>query len=284
MWLSKLRAAVLATVALTVVGAVALWYAIGNRGNPVTHESMTDREKSGAPDNDSQGSGRDTQRRPTNKLPTGNARRANENLPSGKLTDRGPLAFSPRYVLDLAEIDVTKGQAGQRQGIPPRPNKDVVGQYTFSLRDLPVVEFTVGFNVTKKGGGNIGELGSISPPLSATVRMTMVNDRGDKVMVEEAPLSQWRWSGGDLPEFTFVYRHGKVQEIPIGDGRGSVENRRIGFLADGGWGTAFRPREGTRYQLAVEILKADSRGWTTRSHCEPRVVVGTRPDRRSSPT
>jgi hypothetical protein len=83
------------------------------------------------------------------------------------------------------------------------------------------------------------------PPLDAIVRVVMLNEKGERVIDEEAPLGLWtRTTEGSGPTDAVLFRIG----------RGNSRETMV-LLADNGWGTYFESRRGARYSLEVRVVQ-----------------------------
>jgi len=71
------------------------------------------------------------------------------------------------------------------------------------------------------------------------------------VIDEVGNLSEWVWSGGERDKL-FVYKSGRWEKDRVGV---PSRSRRIGVLADDGWGTSFTPRSNGEYHLTLEVLE-----------------------------
>ena len=154
----------------------------------------------------------------------------------GVATDAGPWYATHRYTVDLADLRQPKWKTLKLQ-----------------VTSLPETELTVGF-----------ELHASSPsdaildtkPISALAHLQVVNERGEVVIDQRAPLNQWVWSGAiSRKSESFVYARGEQREIPIGSGTVRLERAKV--KADEGWGTYFVPRRDGRYTINLEIQGHD---------------------------
>jgi hypothetical protein len=147
---------------------------------------------------------------------------------SGYEGDGEARGYGSGFVLRLGPLDVT------------RP-----GRATFKMKGLSSSEFVFGLRSTQR-------------PVEAVVRISLVNGRGQAVIQDEAPLSDWVWSysrGPDTKDY-FLYRRGQERETPLGGG--SVRLEQVGLKADGGWGTYFHPQRRDRYVLQIEVVRPAS--------------------------
>ena len=123
------------------------------------------------------------------------------------------------------------------------------------MRGLPAGESTVGLKVVRKDKSVRDSILDLRP-LTARVWITMVNGDGEMVINEGGPLNEWVWSGRiDDRHASYVYLRGKDEDVRINETTTRV--KRLGMLADDGWGTYFSPRRWETYRLTIEVLKAD---------------------------
>ena len=161
-------------------------------------------------------------------------------LGDGTLHDAGPFAASKRFVLDLGSLDFA-----------------APSERTFHFSRLPGVEFTLGFYIVAVAPGP-GALYD-TKPVKAAAKIEMLNERGERVIATDGSLPVWTWSGyRDERDRSFVYRPGELREVPIRTG--VTTHVRLGELADGGWGTYFKPRRDGAYTLKVSVLRPDPEG------------------------
>jgi hypothetical protein len=154
----------------------------------------------------------------------------------GTFVDHGILSATDRYTIELGEVDVRR-----------------ISVSDFSLSGLPRTDFTVGL-LASTALGDGAHLDS--KPLSAVVKITLVNERSQVVISEEAPLDKWDWSSSVLsPSESFVYLRGEEDEQPLS--AGAVSLHPIGLKADSGWGTYFKPRRFAAYTLTFAVTKPD---------------------------
>ena len=138
----------------------------------------------------------------------------------GKVMGRG---FFHSFELDLGAIDISK-QA----------------EYRFRMKGLPASELLVGFQTAER-------------PTDGIVRLSLVNGRGQAVVIQRAALGEWvstTAQGRPTAEY-FLYRRGESRDEPAGPG--TIKVVRVGVLADGGWGTYFHPHRGEEYRLEVRV-------------------------------
>lgn len=149
----------------------------------------------------------------------------------GSFIDHGPFAAHERYVLDLGSVDLAK-----------------TGQREFHMAGLPIAEMTLGFSIRSVDGLPISE-----KSIGTVVRLRLQNEANEIVFDRTGSLSDWVWStgAGDV-QHAFVYLRGVEKEIPLGEGVVQLERSSVG--ADGGWGTYFSPRNGSKYQLLYQVI------------------------------
>jgi hypothetical protein len=144
-----------------------------------------------------------------------------------------------RYSLDLGVVDLTG-----------------TGEWEFSIGGLPRARmWLLGVYV---------DPGSDLPPAarldSAVIEMEMRNAAGELVIAQSDAIKDWAWSlGGDNIEGvgpSFVFAAGRTRDIPAA--AGDVHPEAIDVLADGGWGTYFKPDRQSRYMLRLRVLEPDS--------------------------
>jgi hypothetical protein len=146
------------------------------------------------------------------------------------IRDDGPANTYQRYTVDFGEISGS--------GADSR---------TYVVRDLPRATFTIGVLVERSVGD---EPLYDSKPVQATVTLVVRNSRGALVVSEEAPLDEWVWSGTSTePNRSFVYRRGKEEVTPVGDG--VFRAKQIEKKADDGWGSYFAPRRNEQYEVTL---------------------------------
>ena len=125
----------------------------------------------------------------------------------------------------------------------------------YELSRLPGADFTVGFYIVARD--HTARPLYDAKPLISVVRLEMTNERDELVISTSGPLSSWTWSGNlSEPQWSFVYRQGASVEVPVG--RGVITYRRVGELADAGWGTYFKPRPNGHYKLKVVVVHPDT--------------------------
>jgi hypothetical protein len=158
----------------------------------------------------------------------------------GKLVSRG---FSKQFLVELGHVDLSKP-----------------GGQTFRMGGFASCNFVIGLIMS-------GE------PRDTVVQVLMTNERGEKVVEEEAALGDWVWMSGDPRFGYFVYRAGHRSEEPISD-KGDIRVHRVGEHADGGWGTFFSPRSRSRFILRLNVVKPTSYSATS-STVAVKSVVGS---------
>ena len=174
-------------------------------------------------------------------------------------TGDGTVSYLPGndnlYKIDLGDLNLTKP-----------------GKYEYNLVGLPtftVVFVALGFQISTRQNLKASLPLWESKPLTNKVRMVLTNAKGEMVINESAPLNEWVWSGRtDRPEQTFVYRAGKEEEIRID--KTTTKYRRIGVLANGGWGTYIHElhRDG-QFNVTVEVQE----GKESAEHFEVHLVA-----------
>jgi hypothetical protein len=154
----------------------------------------------------------------------------------GELTDQGPGTAHERYRLDLGRVDLSR-----------------IGTFVFKMKGLPDEEFTAGLEGISSCVGD-----AQSSPIR--IRLALSRAANDVVFSQDAPLREWVQSRG------FWYRKGLEEEIPATGG--VTESRRIGVLADSGWGTYFTARPRSSYALSLSVVTAQDS-----FSCPARVVL-----------
>jgi hypothetical protein len=109
-----------------------------------------------------------------------------------------------------------------------------IGQQEYRLPALPEGEIAFGLKLTAPGGDRLSHLPK------ATVRMTLVNERGETIFDVSGELADF--TRAESMRAMFLYQRG-------------AENQAPG--PDGGWGTYALPRKGGRYRMTVETLKSN---------------------------
>ena len=157
----------------------------------------------------------------------------------GLATDAGPVHATRRYTIDLADLR--------------RPD---VTSLKLQITSLPEVELTMGFEV-HASSPNDAILDT--KPITAVAHLQLVNERGQVVIDQRAPLDRWVWSGAVHEKSrSFVYARGEQRETPVGAGTVRVERAHI--KADDGWGTYFVPRHDGQYTITLDIHGHDPKG------------------------
>ena len=134
----------------------------------------------------------------------------------GEFVDHGPGAAIRRYVLDLGKLDLA-----------------TTGSREFSLAGLPAEELTVGLQVVARAEPR--EALYDTSPLGATLRLELVDEHGNALIAEEAPLTAWTWSGtGGEKSWSFVYLRG-----------------------DTGGDSSFTARPGGSYKATFTVVRPD---------------------------
>jgi len=151
----------------------------------------------------------------------------------GQLLDNGWSTATGRYVLDLGPLNLDTSSTIVRRlaGLPPK------------------VSFTVGVSVV---GAALNVAGRLPPAPTAIVRLTMVRSDGATIIAEEAPLNEWVRAYSEGEQASFLYRRGRVREVPQ---RGGVLTYTlVDVRPDGGWGSYFTSAAGAEYKLVLEVL------------------------------
>jgi hypothetical protein len=151
----------------------------------------------------------------------------------GRLSDRGMLAYSSRYTIDLGVLD-TSSPASR----------------TYKLSGLPYATFTVGIEVIETEPNRSDDS---KPKRQGRVAMELRNSAGALVIDESAPLPEWVRSYGLGATTSRFYRQGKSSETPLPGG--GAQHTQTGVKASGGWGTYFNSEADDRYTLTVEIIE-----------------------------
>jgi hypothetical protein len=150
----------------------------------------------------------------------------------GVLTDKGTLAATNRYVLDLGKIQLNRK-----------------GEYSYLMSDLPQVEMVMGLGITVDPS-TTGYLKD--KQFAMTIKMIITNGEGESVINEGGALRDWVWSDTPGMNHRFIYRRGAEKEIKSGDSSSSF--KRTGVKADAGWGTYFTPRKHESYKIAITVM------------------------------
>jgi hypothetical protein len=160
------------------------------------------------------------------------------NVGDGVAKDAGPSHATRRYTVDLADL-----------------RRSDVTTLKLQVTSLPEVELTLGFEVHASSPSDaIWD----TKPISALTHLQVVNEHGQIVIDQRAPLNQWVWSGAvDQRSKSFVYARGEEREIPIA--ADTVRLERAHIKADEGWGTYFVPRHDGRYTISLNIQNLDPR-------------------------
>ena len=162
--------------------------------------------------------------------------RASSYKGDGVLVDSGRLNYSRRYVLDLGSIDLTRQ-----------------GEYAYRLEGLPHAEFVIGIRLDNL------ESNPIDAPrakTSAKARIELINKSGATVVLEDAPLLDWVWSGGLGDTTAFLYRRGDSKDTPLP--RGDVRVERINVGPSDGWGSYFSSGGSSSYTLLLRVTAPDA--------------------------
>ena len=152
----------------------------------------------------------------------------------GKFTDRGPIASTGRYIVDLGSVDLT-----------------TIAQYHYRLAGLPSEEMVAGLEVIETKPNLDGR-----PDHLARIRIQLESLDRQIVVLEEAPLNVWVRSYGQGDPKSFYYRRGEAREIPVRPG--ITKWQRIGEREDRGWGSYFTPNKNASYVLTLDVLEPDA--------------------------
>lgn len=145
----------------------------------------------------------------------------------GRFVDHGERAAAMRYVVDLGHLDLAT--AGSRE---------------FTMSGLPGEEFTIGLDV--RAHAEPAEPMYQTHPLNPTLRLEVIDERGQTIVSETAPLVDWTWSGsGGVTSRSFVYLRGDIARMS-----GVSEAGRTSYVAA-------RP-EG-RYRVRFTVVRPDLR-------------------------
>jgi hypothetical protein len=149
----------------------------------------------------------------------------------GSFADLGPQAAGARYVVDLGPVEL--GRPWRRE---------------YALADLPEEDFVIAIRVDPAALGR-------EPP-RATVRLRLVNERGETVV--DATDSLANWDLATEPGQVLVFLRGQRRLVPVGPRASKYV--RLGSGPDGGWGSHFTPRRAGRYRLAFETVAPQQDG------------------------
>lgn len=105
--------------------------------------------------------------------------------------------FSPsrRFVLDLGPVDLSKPSST-----------------TFRIANLPSTAFTLGFEIVPRPPRQSRSLFGVRP-ISAPVRVTLVDELGRLVIDERGPLNRWVWSAS--PKVVHLYTEGASRAMSL---------------------------------------------------------------------
>lgn len=162
---------------------------------------------------------------------------AQQDVGGGVLVDRGPLTASERYVVDFGLVDF-------------RINEE----HTYHVERLPQDELTIGFEVASPNLEAAWELLEKRGLPGIVVGLTVLNERGQVVIEEEASLQDWVWGSPvvHVPYGAFVYRRGEEERVEISPTVSEVQS--VNVKADGGWGTYFAPRKRGKYAITLKVI------------------------------
>lgn len=156
----------------------------------------------------------------------------------GSFEDKGWMAYSNRYTVDLGAIELQKD-----------------GLAVFQLDGLPHGEFTVGVEVE---GTEHVEL-TDPAPIEMFLRIELRSSSNDIIILEEGPISEWvAATSPTLPGWARFYRRGEAEEVVLPNG--NTASKRIGLKASEGWGTYFNSEKRERYVLKVAVLSSGKLG------------------------
>jgi hypothetical protein len=96
----------------------------------------------------------------------------------GQMVDKGKSAAAERFVLDLGEVDFSKGKT-----------------LSYKLGNLPEVDLTAGFHIRDLPPLRAGDDNVKKEFNRASVHMLLKTAEGKTVFEETAPLSEWIWGG-----------------------------------------------------------------------------------------
>lgn len=155
-------------------------------------------------------------------------------LGDGSFEDKGWLAYSNRYTVDLGEIELKKD-----------------GSAVFQLAGLPHAEFTVGIDV--KGAEDVGLTNQA--PIETFLRIELRSSSNEIVILEEGPMSEWvATTSPSRPGWARFYRRGETEDVVYANG--NTGSKRLGVKASEGWGTYFKSEKSESYVLKVAVLSS----------------------------
>ena len=109
------------------------------------------------------------------------------------------------------------------------------------MAGLPPEEFTLGLQIHARVAPPEGSAPILQTrPISARVRLDLVDAGGAVVFSKEAPLGEWTWSGSMGESDSFVYWRGEPGDSSTQPGSSS-----------------FEPIPGGRYRVAFIVLEPD---------------------------
>lgn len=150
----------------------------------------------------------------------------------GRFLDRGWMAYSGRYTIDLGPVNLA-----------------APGSYAFRLSGLPRAEMVVAVTVVEgKANGVI----DVRPPHPTQVRVELRDCSNQLVILEEGALDSWVHSYALGNTESKLYRSGESKEVAIPGG--GYRGQRLGEKASGGWGTYFNAEPGCEYRLKFDVL------------------------------
>lgn len=155
----------------------------------------------------------------------------------GQFSDEGWSIATRRYVLDLGPLDLGAESTVVRRlaGLPPG------------------VRFTVGIFVVEATPASSRKQW---PEPTAVVRLTVVRSDGAVIITEQGPLNEWTRAHTVGEKESFLWRSGRVHEVP--QGNGVMTYALIDVRPDQGWGSSFTPRAGAEYTLLLAVLSAQA--------------------------
>lgn len=143
----------------------------------------------------------------------------------GRFVDYGKRAAAMRYVVDLGELDL--GTAGDRE---------------FTMSGLPGEGFTIGLEI--HASAEPVEPMYEAHPLNPTLRLEVVDERGESIISEAAPLREWTWSGTvGVKSRSFVYLRGDIARMAGESEAGRTSN--------------FTARPEGRYSVRFTVIEPD---------------------------
>ncbi len=151
----------------------------------------------------------------------------------GTLSDRGLLAYSRRYVIDLGPFDVE------------RP-----GSKTYRLSALPHSTLVVGLDILEEQPNRLSE----ERLRRGRLHILLKNSAGEVVIDENEPIEKWTRTYGEGDSSSSYYRSGETVDIRFGNN--DVRPTKIRLKASGGWGTYFDAEGIETYTLIVTLIES----------------------------